>query len=105
MSLMRSSLLLAIQKEKGKSRAPVPFRYPWIQQNSVTHPGQQGMVHLVGPILLTENCLLGEYTPGDCWEAELASPFKIAHVEFRCGAAETNLNRVHEDAGLIPGLA
>ena len=23
----------------------------------------------------------------------------------RCGAAETNLTRIHEDAGLIPGLA
>ena len=46
------------------------------------------------------------FSPSCCIPLLFKPSFKIVSYprSFRCGAVETNLTSVHEDAGLIPGL-
>ena len=43
-----------------------------------------------------------EYTPNLGWRQTMK---KLNQGSSHCGAAETNLTSIHEDTGLIPGLA
>ena len=87
---------------------PFPFSLPLIFPGSwpgairAVHGGPEckSLIRAVAQVWTQEGVLTGSYSELQNWKKK-----KKGWGDSHCGTVETNLTKIHEDAGSIPGLS